>query len=267
MKPKLIITAHDFGMSASVNAGILHAFHHTQNIFTELSLLPNAPGSMEAAQLAHSVGIPVNLCVCLTSFRPLLKTHKTLVDSAGNFIKPNISTWDFSMIDNFDDGEVVAEIAAQYKWFIANVGRKPTALVTQKSEHGDPKILLPLVDLAKRENLPVRTPVWNWRENYGAQSYVEQEKIRHTNNIFIGIKNWTGKHGYDLEVDLDQLIKDIKNKPGVSELLIFAGFVDREIFDVSTVNWQRGQFLQLLDRPEIIDKIKDNFDLISYRDL
>lgn len=267
MKPKLIVTAHDFGMTESVNQGVLYALNHPNNIFTELSLLPNAPGSRQGAEIARDLDFPVNLCICLTSFKPILSTHKTLVDVEGKFHKPDIATWDFSMIDNFSDMEVASEIAAQYDWFVSRVGRPPSAIVTQKSEHGDPKILLPLVELARREGLPVRTPVWNWRENYGAQSYVDQEKIRHTNNIFVGIKNWTGRYGYDLETDLPQLVSDIKNKSGVSELLVFAGFVDQQLFDLSSVSWQRGQFLQALQNGQVAKTIKDNFELISYRQL
>ncbi|EKD57924.1 MAG: hypothetical protein ACD_57C00093G0002 [uncultured bacterium] len=106
-----------------------------------------------------------------------------------------------------------------------------------------------------------------WKENYGAQSYVEQEGVKSTQNIFLGLKEWKGKFGYDLIEDIDQLIADIKTKEGVSELLVFPGFVDKELMDKSTLNWQRGQFLQVLDNNEVISKIKDNFELISFRDL
>src|SRR3989344_2404008 len=100
MKNKLIVTAHDFGLTHSGNLGVLYAINHPENIFTEYSLLPNAPGSMEAV--------------------------KTMVDKNGNFLDADATTWDFSCIDNFNDDEIITEIDAQYDWFVKNVGRKPS---------------------------------------------------------------------------------------------------------------------------------------------
>ena len=265
-KKKLITTAHDFGLSGSVNEGILYAINHKNNIIKEYSLLPNAPYSKQGAEIAKEYKeLSVDLCIVLNNYEPLLTNHKTLVGSNGDFIKGDTSTWNFEVLDKFDEKEITREIHAQYEWFLKNVGRKPSALVTQKSEHGDPKILIPLADLAKKENLPIRTPAWKWFTNYAAQSYVEEQGIKHTSKVFVGCYDWKGRFGLDIEKDLDQLFNEAE---GISELLIFCGFADEELFKLSSVNWQRGQYLNMLERKnEILLRFKEKFDLISYKEV
>ena len=91
MKTKLIITAHDFGLTSSVNEGIIYALNHKNNIFSEISLLPNAPASEEAAQIAKNLDISVDLCICLTNYKPISKNLKTMVDAEGGFESRNFS--------------------------------------------------------------------------------------------------------------------------------------------------------------------------------
>lgn len=268
MKKKLIVTGHDFGLCHSVNKGVVYALNHPNNILTELALVVNAPGSLEAAQIARSLDISISLNFNITSLKPLSSGLKTLVDKDNNFYKPDLHTWDFSFLDRVDDGEIAKELDAQWDWFIEKVGRKPSAILSRKGEHGDPKVLMKVVEKARKEGVAIRTPAWMWKENYAAQSFVEDSGIKCSQNIFIGIVDWQGRFGYDLETDLDKLIGDINGKEGVSELFIFVGFVDGELRSLSpTVNWQRGQYLQILDKPHVTNKIKESLELINYKDL
>jgi len=267
-RKKLIVTAHDVGITHSVNLGIKYALNHPDNIFSELSLLVNAPGSEEAAKMFKDSDIPIDLCIVLTNYKPILKTHKTLVDKNGNFKRADTLEWDFSCIDSFSEEEIKKEIDAQWDWFIDNLGRKPSALTAQKGEHGDPKVLIPFVEKAKKENVPIRAPYWKWKSNYAAHAYVVEEGVKHTNNIIIGCFDWKGRFGMDIEEDLDKIIDTINSNVGITELFVFCGFVDEEIFDLSSVSWQRGQYLHILKyKTEILRKLKDSFDLISYSDL
>lgn len=266
MKKRLIVTAHDFGLSKSVNEGILYVFNHKNNILTELSLLVNAPGSEQAAHIAKNIKLSTSLCLNLTTFKPLSKKALTLVDKRGNFKKVDVKTWNFKAIGDFDEEEVAKEIDAQWDWFLENVGKKPTAILSRKNETGDPKILMPLVEKAKKEGVPVRTPVWMWKENYGAQSFVEQEKVKSSGSIYV-YPAWKGRWGYDLVRDFDKFVEDYTKKDGVAELVILTGFVDEELFGLSEYNWERGRFISQVERGDICDKIKSTFDLISYKDL
>lgn len=269
MKNKLIFTIHDFGLTQSVNDGIYYALNHRNgDIITQLSLLPNTSGSLDAARFAReNTDIPVNLCFALTTSSPISKEVPSLIDNSGKFLKVNTKTWDFSILDKYNEDDIAKELEAQYNWFVHNIGRKPVSLTTQKNEHGDPKVLKHFVDIAKREGLPIQIPLWKWKSNYGAKAYADSFGVTMTDNVYVGIKDWNGKFGYDLEKDIDLLISDTSKNTGVNELIAFCGFIDKELFDSTSVSWQRGQIFNVLNNDAQVQKIRDNFDLISYKSL
>lgn len=266
MSKKVIVTAHDFGLTTSVNEGIIYTLNHRNNILTELSLLVNAPGSEDALSKVQNHGVSIALNLNLISFKPLSDVP-SMINKDGSFKTVDVSTWDFSSIDSYLEEDVSREIDAQWDWFVSHVGRKPSAILSRKNEIGDPRILLPLVKKAQKEHVPIRTPMWMWQENYGAQSYVYQEDVKSPENIFVLLKDWKGRFGYNLDDDLDRLIADVKMTSGVSELLVFPGFVDEELFEVSTLNWQRGQYIALLERDDIFDRLREEFEYIGFSDL
>ena len=269
MKPKIIITGHDLGFSKSINEGYRYIFHNLPRVFSELSILPNSDYSQDAVSIARESGISTNLCINFVNSKlKSLSGAPSLIGTNGHLKNAATINWDFSVIDSFTEGDIQRELDAQYQWYLTNFGHKPSALVSQKGEHGDPKILEPMIKLAKSENIPMRAPLWRWRTNYGAQSLVESEGILTTSQIFIGLKDWRGNFGFDLEVDIDRLVSQIQAARGVSEVLLFVGFCDQELFDMTSVSWQRGQSLNIIKRKHfLIDRLYSEFDVISYTDL
>ncbi len=269
MKKNLIITGHDLGLAAAVNDGYRYALTKLPRLFSELSIIPNAPHSEEAVKIAKESGISTNLCFSFTSsMLRSLSDAKSLIDKNGVMKRAATQTWDFSVIDSFAESDVEKEVDAQYQWYLNHFGHKPSALVTQKGEHGDPKILAPLIALAKREKLPMRSPFWQWKANYGAQSLAQSEGIKTTGAVFIAIKDWQGKFGVDLETELETLITDAQKAPGVVELLIFTGFCDKDLMAATSVSWQRGQILNILKRKYyLIERLYEEFNVITYHDL
>lgn len=267
---KIIITGHDLGYSRSVNLGYQYALTKLPKVFSELSLLVNSTYSLDAAQIAKTSGISTNLCISLVNhnFSPLTEGN-SLKDSSGHLKDTNnVNSWDFSVIDTYVQEDIEKEIQAQYEWFLTNMGHKPSGLVTQKGEHGDPKILEPMMKLAKDENLPMRAPLWNWQANYGAQSLVESEGIKTTSQMLVCFKDWQHGTGYDLEQDLEEIVQKISRSDGVTELAIPLGFCDAELLGMSSVSWQRGQILGILKRKyHLIERLYSEFDVITYRDL
>jgi len=269
---KLIITAHDFGLLHSINLGTIYALQNKCNFFSQLSLVVNGrnESSVEAAKFIRAnPQISCLLDLSFSELKPLVSGHKTLIDKSGNLKRVYTENWDFNSINDYDSQEIIKEMDAQYDWYIEHVGRKPDGLTSRKNVHGDPKILIPVVDLAKRENLPIRSPLWKWETNYSAQSFVIEEGIKCPTKTFIVCPDWNGHKSYDLITDFDQLIRDINNTSGdVHEILTFAGFVDEELIRFSSLNWQRGQILDIMKKkPEILQKLRDNFEIISFKDL
>lgn len=82
----LIVNGDDFGLSAQVNTGILHA--HQQGILTNTSLMVTASAWEEAVELARSTpSLGVGLHVTLVQGRAVLSRQhlRTIIDSEGNF--------------------------------------------------------------------------------------------------------------------------------------------------------------------------------------
>ncbi len=270
MKKQLIITGHDLGLSSSINAGYDYALTSLPKVFSELSLLPNSKYSEEGAKIAKRSGLSTNLSLSFVNHNLYsLSKSPSLMDQNG-FLKNanNVNVWDFSVIDTFREEDIEAEIKAQYDWFLKHMGKKPSALMTQKGEHGDPKILEPLMRLAKSENLPMRAPLWNWQANYGAQSLVESEGIKTTSQFLVSFKDWKAGGGLDPETEMEEIIKKINQVKGVSEIAFLAGFCDQELLDMTSVSWQRGQILAILKRKyHLIERLYQEFEIISYQDL
>ena len=102
-----------------------------------------------------------------------------------------------------------------------------------------------------------------------AKQYVLDNKIRTTDLVVVGVRDWRGKFGFDLDTDMDELVKKLKSVgDGIAELILFVGYTDKELFENSSVTWQRGQYLDILHRrPEVLDILKEEFELISYREV
>ena len=232
---------------------------------------PNNEGlSLQAAEIAKASGISTLLSISLVSSKlKSLSGAPSLTGADGNLKNaPNVSQWDFSVIDTYTPEDIELEIAAQYQWFLDTMGHKPSAIVTQKGEHGDPKILEPMIRLAKKKASPMRAPLWQWQANYGAQSLVESEGIKTTSQFFVGFKDWQNGAGYDLETDYEVLCAKINAVHGVSELAVFTGFCDADLIDMTSVSWQRGQLLNILKRKyHLIERLYREFDVITYSDL
>lgn len=270
MKKRVIITGHDLGYSASVNSGFEYILNQKSKLFSELSILPNSSYSQDAVRIAKNSKLPTNLAFCLVNKKMFSLSGAETLLGEGKHLKDvqNIKSWDFSVIDSFSPIDIENELNAQYQWYLDNFGHKPSALVTQKGEHGDPKILEPMIRLAKQENLPMRAPWWKWQTNYGAQSLVEFEGIKTTSQIIVGFKDWQNLKGWDLEYDLEKMIRHINSARGVSEIAFLPGFCDRELFNMTSLSWQRGRIIAIFERKyHLIERLYQEFDVISYHDL
>lgn len=86
MTKVLILNADDFGLSPSVNRGIVEAYH--AGVITSTTLMANMPGFDEAVQIAKAEpGLGVGLHFNLSYGRPLSEPRKvsSLVDPTGAY--------------------------------------------------------------------------------------------------------------------------------------------------------------------------------------
>src|SRR5262249_54135896 len=124
----LIVNADDFGASSGVNRGILEA--HRLGVLTSASLLVDAPGSAEAAELSRSVPeLSVGLHVDLDGHP---RSSRAAAAGCGG------------------------EILRQIERFVDLVGCAPTHLDSHHNVHRGPEVLPVFLALARRWSIPLR---------------------------------------------------------------------------------------------------------------
>jgi predicted glycoside hydrolase/deacetylase ChbG (UPF0249 family) len=150
---QLIVNADDFGVSAEVNRGILHAHHH--GVVTSTTVMINfpdaAPGLEQALATAPDLGIGLHLN--LTAGRPV-SSVPSLVTADGMFHP--ITDWPACM-KGFEDGEVRQEVDAQVRRFIEIAGRPPDHLdAHHHATYLHPVALRAMLATARQYNIPMR---------------------------------------------------------------------------------------------------------------
>ena len=140
MKRFLIVNADDFGLSAGINAGIIHA--HEQSIVTSASLMVRWPAAAEAAALARShprlsVGLHVDL---------------------GEWTCEN-DQWRqvYAVVPNDDAPAVAAEISRQLETFHQLTGHAPTHLDSHQHAHNSEPVRSILLAAANRLGVVLRS--------------------------------------------------------------------------------------------------------------
>ncbi|MBE7449613.1 MAG: ChbG/HpnK family deacetylase [Kofleriaceae bacterium] len=146
----LIVNADDFGLSASVNAGIVHA--HVAGIVTSTTLLANGAAFVEAVALARrhpTLGVGVHLD--LVEGRPLSApaTVGSLVDPDGAFVGSTPALAARAVRGRLAYPELVAEASAQLAR-VVDAGLRPTHVDTHQHAHCLPIVCAAVLEAAAR---------------------------------------------------------------------------------------------------------------------
>jgi predicted glycoside hydrolase/deacetylase ChbG (UPF0249 family) len=156
---QLIVAADDFGLTKSVNEGIVRA--HQEGIVTSLNLLPTGEAFDDALRLAKDIGLDeAGAHLALTETRAITDPAKilTLVDTDGNFYKGHAQFFLKFISGGIDLGQIYVEWRAQLEKARA-VGITITNLSTHEHIHMIPALLDIVIRLAKEYNIPaVRYP-------------------------------------------------------------------------------------------------------------
>ncbi|WP_135458954.1 carbohydrate deacetylase [Vibrio echinoideorum] len=117
---KLILNADDFGLTETVNHGIVECFK--AGVVKSTTIMMNQPGTQHAIELYHQGLVPeVGLHFTVTAGKPLTPPEQvpSLVDEHGHFFC-NVTLFDKSDVN---EDEVMLELNAQYQAAI-NAGLK-----------------------------------------------------------------------------------------------------------------------------------------------
>jgi predicted glycoside hydrolase/deacetylase ChbG (UPF0249 family) len=238
----LILNADDFGLSPSINRGILEA--HLFGTVSSTTLMCNMPGFEDAVALAKNTPtLGVGLHFNLTYGKPLSNRLNvpSLINSNGYFSK-NSRKWSAE--------HIFKELEAQFKRFLA-ADLYPTHLDSHHHIHIDsPLVYNAMKRLAIREQIPLRL---------NPQIQEQNSSFRCTNYLILDT--------YDAEDGITRLLGYLQTLPdGITELMCHPGYVDDVVRTYSI--WTKGRELELnvfKDR-RVVDKLFElDIQLVNFR--
>ena len=234
---KLIVNSDDFGLTPGVNHGIIDALK--RGLLRSTTAMMNMPAIEMAADLAKAnpeLGVGIHLV--LTAGKPLLDTHKTIVDEKGHFLKNAVLV----KKTDVDVEEVYAEYVAQMEKYIKLFGHKPTHIDGHHHTHALPQTVEATRRLAK---------------TYGIK-YVRQVD---TDVAFIS-------DFYGPLTDYNQFETTLKRHLDREyvELMCHVAFIDVDLIQCSTYNFDRVRELETLISSKAKDFVKEhNIELVNFR--
>lgn len=259
---QLIVVADDFGLTKSVNEGIVKAYR--EGIVTYLSLMPTGEAFEDAVGLSKALKLEeIGAHLSLTETNPSCKSHKEF------FIR--------LLAGAIDRGHIYNELKGQLeKLKNANIGI--TNLSSHEHIHMMPAILDIFIRLAKEYDIPsIRYPHgdrnvrrFEFSEIYRrlilssfgkrVRERLQDAAIVHTDH-FLGFLD-SGRLREDMLIDMLKSLKE-----GTTELVCHPGFLGPEILDRYRFHINCEEELFALTSPRVKKLIKEKeIKLISYQE-
>ncbi|MGL5917377.1 MAG: ChbG/HpnK family deacetylase [Culicoidibacterales bacterium] len=243
----LLFNADDFGLSPSVNHGILEAFHH--GVVRSTTLMTNLGSTTtHAISLAHAtpdldVGLHFNMFIGPSLTGPI----EGCTDNNGNFFK-----WIHTPTDKLPTIDFVAlqyELQTQLQ-FAFDHGLKLSHIDSHRHGHIHPELFPFFGELAERYQLKLRnfnTPV----------------AFKH-----LTVTDSFSADFFDQNVSLDSLKTLIRQAQGASiEIMCHPAYSDEILLQRSSYTNQREKELKILTHPQLLSWIKaHHHQLINFRD-
>ncbi|MPQ44893.1 carbohydrate deacetylase [Clostridium tarantellae] len=241
---RLIVNADDMGFSLGVNAGVIEAYK--RGIVTSCSIMATMPGFEDAIEkLKDNKGLGTGVHLTLSSYEPLLKGHKTIVDKNGKFYKYVTE----EIAKNFDEEEILKEFTAQIEKVLSS-GIKITHFDSHHHVHQLPQLKGVMQKLVDKYKLPIRGGI-----NYKLE-----------NAVVIPVLDSFYKEG----VSIDYFKKNIDKfkELGTSDLMTHPAWVDDVLLNSTSYAIDRIKEYEVLTSEKVLKILKENnIELISYGEL
>lgn len=260
---RLIVNADDYGLTATVSAGIRQA--HQEGIVTSTTAMMNLAGVEDEIQTAlrtcPKLGLGVHLV--LTAGKPLLPVKEvpsiTAISGTDGFPKLAVLSKSGAKLNA---EEVKAEWRAQIEKFIRAAGRRPDHLDSHHhTSYLTPPLFGAMLELAREYDCAIRMPLAGEIDlklllGDHASDSVDQvvqfllpmllasTDVRRPNCSEMGF--------YDQQATLATLHAIIDRLPkGVTEIMCHPGQPDETLSQITGYNRQRAVELSLLTEPEL----------------
>lgn len=276
---RLIVTADDFGLTNSVNEGILMASR--EGIVTNINLIPTGDASNDAIAFIKYDKIPeIGVHLALTETRPVTSARiiPSIVDEDGLLPGSRVEFLRKLFSGRIDIGHVKIELKSQMDK-AASSGARITNLSSHEHLHMIPEIFSVLAGLAKEYGVryvrvlkkeAIAAPFFPnkiFRSVVVGYFYPGMEKSLKRSGLstadnFLGFLD-SGAIGEDV---LFRMLKGIKD--GVTELVTHPGFLDPEVLHRYRFHINCEEELYALTGAKAKKAIADNGILLSrYGDL
>lgn len=229
---RLIVNADDFALTSGISRAIVEA--HQKGIVTSTTILGNCDEKLleEAVELSRQnpeLGIGAHLV--LTTRKPLLEDHKTLVDELGNF----------ELNENADLDEIYEEWKAQIIRLKEHF--KLTHIDSHHHVHLREELKPIAIRLSKEFKLPMRSDV---------------------DNFPFGIKVDAGF--YRDSVSVDYIKEACEKEKGLLEIMVHPGYADDTFLqEISSYSLPRQKELEVLCDDSLKEFIEENnIELVNY---
>lgn len=235
---KVIVNADDFGLTHGGNLAIIESYK--KGILTSTTLMSNTKFTQEAIALAkENPGLGVGVHMVLTTQKPLLDTHKNIVDAEGKFC------WTInSLNETVDTEEVYNEWDAQ----IASIAKHLdiTHLDSHHHVHMHPALDGVVQRLSEKYNVPYRSSRTLLPKEVCLNDTFYKDMV--TEEFFLDLFE---KKAYD--------VVDVMTHPAE---------VDPYLRSISSYTEPRQREFEILSDPQLKEKaLAMGIEFITYRDI
>jgi chitin disaccharide deacetylase len=257
MRPRLIVTADDFGLHEAVNDAVERAYRH--GVLGAASLMVAAPAAADAIARAHSLpGLAVGLHLVLADGQATLPASRIpdLVDAHGMFNADMVRNgFRFFFLPRVRR-QLAAEIRAQYEAFAAT-GLRLDHVNAHKHFHLHPTVLSLMLSIGREfglraVRLPAEPGMKPWLRPWVAlmRSRLDKAGVAYNDHVF-GIRHSGG-------MDEAALLDILGNLPdGLSELYLHPAAHGPLV--ASMADYRHADELAALLSPRVRARIADRY--------
>lgn len=246
---RLIVNADDLGFSKGINYGIYDAYKN--GIVTSTTIMMNAFFMEHAVELFRNEKIGIGVHLNVTSGRPLLKTHKVIVNEKGFFEKKETEITTQLLKEVKDEFEAQIEFALKK-------GIQITHLDSHHHVHMWNEELFKITkNLAFKYNLPIRC-----NRAYSFMSEKLQQGIKSTIEF--------SEEFFDKTVNVEFFLQILKMNLKIDslEVMVHPGFLCGNLINVDSYREMRMVENSILTSDMVKKFIEiENIELINYSEL
>ncbi len=256
---KTVIVLDDFGLCKSVNNGIIYVLERSTIPF-EVSLMVYGKAVKHAIKnMPKSTRLGIHL-------DPLGWQKTKKVSTTQDYI---------DLFKNHSSDYIEKLVLEELKRFTDLTGNYPTHITSHKGIHSNFKVLQAILIYAKQHNIPMRRANTALNLELTENSYASNIMIRRSGLVLTDalIACIEGNTTQKVKNCIIENIKRLKeqntgNKQPTAEILFHPGFIDKELIELSSLNYLRGRDLSILLDKDFIKKLENmGVKFVNYSDL